>query len=296
MSTWRDSLPEAVQTNPELDRIKAETPEEAITALTERVSGMRQKLGAAIPVPGKDASAEDSQAFEERLAGLGFSPSDVVPEDASGYSAEADATGIPPEVADQYVEQRRQYYKRAGVGAKTARKLLAEDMNDLRNAMTGYHRDVELATATVQKLWGDSAPQGIRRAQRGAELAGITDLMEAPLFTLDGKVVSLGNRPELMNMLSEIGKRLGEDKGANVNGDGAQPSPDAQDVESLKDERTLKLKQFSELMRGNPGDPELRLVRAEIRKLNQRITAQETGDASIIGMTPERMSKLVGKY
>jgi hypothetical protein len=288
--TWRDSLPEELQSNPELDRIKAETPEEALGALAERVVGMRQSLGSAVQLPGKDASDEDMAAFEERMATLGFGPQDKAPENPEEYPDQFDATGIPPEVVDDFVEQARQRYARAGLGKKAAAKLLQDDANTLRNSLSGYHADVERVTDVVKQTYGPNAAAAIAAAERGAAAAGIDDLMNQPLMTMDGKMVSLGNRPEMIDVLKNIGERLGEDK-TPTTASGAAAVNSAASTEDLQDERTLKMSEYAAMVRKNPGAPELVVKRREILGLSQRIAAGKTGDQELVGMTPKHIAR-----
>ena len=221
---WAADLPEelvrheAIKTTPDLE------------TAAKRLADLSDRAARSLRLPGDDA--ESKAAFADKVAKLGFQPSDKAPETADDYELDApDDVGLDADVVQEIIRAKRQAYYQAGIGKQAAKSLLAADLKALEGSAKEYTSKTAAATkALAEKIGGNS--EAFQAIQKGAKAIGIDHILNTVFTGPDGQLYSLGNEINLMDALSKIGASLGE--GGNTQAPGQEASafdPESQDGE-----------------------------------------------------------------
>ncbi len=222
---------------------RAAIAEPKLRAFAERMAGpadavkmafdLRRKLSRAVTPPGKDADADEIQAFRRRLG---------VPDNVEGYAYERPAL---PEylVPDEAVAAREAAFLEQalalGLTREQARGILdwhyetTVDQHEILARRLGDGR--AQSEAALRREWGGDYEANLAAAHRAAAEFGGDGMIEfLANVTVDG--VRLADHPRLVRAFAEAGKRLAEDSIALAGSDAGGATLE----ERVKDLRAAK--------------------------------------------------------
>lgn len=283
MSHWADELelPDELRDLPDVK----ESPDPA--TFVKRYADTKSLVGRSLRVPGEGASDEDINKFVTRvLESNVIKPDhvDPVPDDPSAYQVETDDESL-----QSFLKDRAKEYHEAGIGKRTAEKLLARDKEQRIAYLESLQASANQATEALKGMWEDpkAALENVRKVAESIDALdgqpAFTELLEAALTLPDGRQVSLSNYPRLLDMLSKIGEGLGED---NTNANNMRGKPASkQTLEDLKEKVEVAMTKWSGL---KESDPEKAIAARELARAEAEYDKARGID--LAGMTAEEMA------
>lgn len=203
----------------------------------------------------KDGDEESFKAFEAAVTKRGFVRGEV-PADPSGYEVDVDTAALG--LGDEWKAARLKEFHAVGLTKAQAKAALSREVGGMKAA---YDR--------LRKEHGEGAVAAIQRA--------------ASKYNLDGDPYAL------LNLLRELGATMTEDgtKPAAGGGGGGGKSVDELDAEiAAANDELLKLPEY---------DPRAKVLLQKKFELMKQRTAKMTGDQSVLGVSLEAATKMVGK-
>lgn len=282
---WLEQLPEELQGNEYLNQFESiEKVAQAVVDLNGKHSDFRERLGKAVTIPNADASEAEWEAFEKRIGQAGYAKDDPIPEKPEEYDLNeaVNGTKLEGEQKKRFTESRQKFYHEAGIGKRTATKLAKADIAQMDAAATQLESDEQLALKALGDHYGsDKIQPMMEAAYRAASAFGIEKLLSEPIMQLDGSVTSLGNNTGLLMSLIKMGANMTEDKTGQQGGTGlplggGEPAS-GEVMDDLIGDRNSILSKYTKVMRADPSDPELRVLRRDLRNINGRISAARQG-------------------
>lgn len=225
MPEWMEALPSDLQESKSLARI----PD--VETLAKNVLEKDKMIDGSIRLPGED---DDSKSkFAERVSALGFAPKEEVPETY-------ELNGVGDEDFEKtFLDERRKYYKEAGLTQKQAEKALEIDSKGLDD----YRDTLKATTQTLKNEYGEKLEAKLKNADKVVEKYDLKKIAESPL----------GATPEWNKFMIEIGEQFGED--GKIAGEGTTEIVDTEALEIEEAELNAemsKLMQAGKLTEGHP--------------------------------------------
>jgi len=282
---WMESLPDDLRENETLKQ--SDSVEHALRRLVDT----RQTLSKALIPPGDDATDDQRSKFNGRLQEMGFVPKGEqqkldVPDSPDAYEHPTLPDEDPRKsLFDQAMERRRNMLHESGVPKEMAESLLKAEEGALNDDFNSMLSQSEEGRGALEKKYGADFDALWSNTETAAEyLGGVVGLVMA-----DGSRAPLEANERVIEMLSNAGKGMGEDGTPPAGG----TPPQGADVETLRLEMGVLDKQIKGLKQG---DPERNLKAKERFEKLKQVTAIESGDNSVLGLSPEEFaSKVVAK-
>jgi hypothetical protein len=279
MSDWQEQIPEELRENP----LVKDSPD--LATFVNRAIETKRMVGSSIRPPGQDAAPEERQKFESKLADLGYAPADTAPESPSGYEVQVE------EDVKAFAEKRLETYHKAGLGKRAAERLVKAEAEQYKESIGAANG---LSTAVAEKMrerWGDNVSGALKDIYRAAEnietVEGAVSLREAidlPLYTPDGRLVSLAHWIGLQDMLKNYGASLGEDKQPTGGQNQSHGSPGAS-AEQLERELSMKYAEWSGMKNSDPMKAE---IGKEVTRLENELGVAR-GEPDLLNMSEEEI-------
>lgn len=216
--------------------------------------GYRQKVSAAIVVPGKDATDEDKAAYRKATG---------VPETPEGYKITV-PEDLPDHIKPEDVGDLGGFLgiaHEAGLSAKQVDAATDWYFNTLKaqeaKTEAGIKKETDKMVGAIKAEWGDEYTKNTEIAVRAAEEyggKGFNDLLTN--VVVDG--VRLGDHPEFLRTFATIGRNMAEaDPGRAGMSDG--------DRQSMTDEHRQLISEQNQALESND--------RAKVASLESKINA-----------------------
>jgi hypothetical protein len=211
------------------------------------------KMGSSISIPKEDAPKEEWEKFHQKLGR---------PESADKYEFQVPEypNGIKPD--ENVLKGVKDILYQAGVPAKQAKQIAESYFNMekglVEKAIADNDKALKEAEASMKKEWGADYDSRLQSVNGFAERFADDNDKEA--------IKKYGNDPAFIKMMYNLSKKVGEDTNTNKGGDGA-----SQSKEALAKRKSEILKMDSPYWK--PNDPAHEAVKAELRKINQTLTA-----------------------
>lgn len=196
-TTWIDSLPGDLKTNPNIAKYKS--PEDLYHAHVEMVKLIGKKQDGLVKVPGSDAKPEEISAFRKAMG---------VPEKPEEYAIPG-LDGVP--VNQEVLSAFRKAAHEVGITPQQFQALVKFDLD--RAAMQAKAREARIETAekALRTEWGAAYDHKLAMVQRFAEQVGGEEfIQELELRGKDASPVLLKVLDKMATMANEHGLVRGE--------------------------------------------------------------------------------------
>jgi hypothetical protein len=199
--SWRDNLPDGIdQTDPSLAMVNGTSATEVINQLAGMHLNAQKMIGRdKISIPGKDASDEEMRHYMTQTG---------CPETVDGYTAPTENVSEKFD-ADLFNASREEAHR---LGMSPA--MLAGMSRFLDKRQSEAAEEQTVAAATQMKEW-----EAVIQKEHGDAFAQNTAMAKAIIHEYGGDDMEslieergFGSHPALFNMLSKIGRALGEDE------------------------------------------------------------------------------------